>query len=133
LEDELAAVRAENARLRALLGLDRERRIEDEGWKLTLFADARTDERRIHDDVVQSSPPDAKVALFRSLFAGRDDVYAVRWDNTRTGKAGWSPAVRGGWASQKAPDREYLPLTDERRRGAPRRSHSPWSVSAPAW
>ena len=53
------------------------------------------------------------MALFRSLFAGRDDVYGVRWDNTRTGKSGWSPAVHGGWANQQAPDREYLPLTDD--------------------
>jgi hypothetical protein len=37
------------------------------------------------------------VALFGALFAARTDVYAVRWENTRTGKAGWLPAVRGGW------------------------------------
>jgi hypothetical protein len=39
--------------------------------------------------VDRSSPPEAKVALFRSLFAGRDDVHALRWENNRTGKAGW--------------------------------------------
>jgi hypothetical protein len=47
-----------------------------------------------------------------ALFAGRDDVYATRWSNPRTGKAGWSPAVVGGPANAKRPDREYLPLTD---------------------
>ena len=51
--------------------------------------------------------------MFCSLFVGRDDVYALRWENARTGKAGWGPAVRGGWANARRPDREYLPLTDE--------------------
>jgi hypothetical protein len=37
-----------------------------------------------------------KIALFRTLFYGRDDAYAIRWDNARTGRSGWSPAVVGG-------------------------------------
>lgn len=53
------------------------------------------------------------MALFRSLFAGRDDVYALRWENERTGKGGWGPAVAGGWANARRPDREYLPFTDD--------------------
>jgi hypothetical protein len=58
------------------------------------------------------SPQEAKVAFFGALFAARTDVYAVRYDNQRTGKSGWVPAVRGGW--QKAvrhEDPSYLPLT----------------------
>jgi hypothetical protein len=52
------------------------------------------------------------VALFGALFAARTDVYAVRWENTRTGKAGWLPAVRGGWRKGVPhADRDYLPLT----------------------
>ncbi|MHB8671090.1 MAG: TOTE conflict system archaeo-eukaryotic primase domain-containing protein [Acidimicrobiales bacterium] len=54
-----------------------------------------------------------KVRLFRSLFRGRDDVYALRWENSRTNKAGWGPAVRGGWANARVPGREYLAFTDE--------------------
>lgn len=33
-----------------------------------------------------------KVALFRSLFRGRDDVYPKLWENNRTGKKGYAPA-----------------------------------------
>jgi hypothetical protein len=33
------------------------------------------------------------VAFFGALFAARTDVYAVRYDNQRTGKSGWIPAV----------------------------------------
>ncbi|MGH8991543.1 MAG: TOTE conflict system archaeo-eukaryotic primase domain-containing protein, partial [Acidimicrobiia bacterium] len=58
-------------------------------------------------------PPGWEQRLFRSLFVGRDDVYAERWENQRTGKTGWSPAVVGGWGNARRPDREYLPLTGE--------------------
>jgi superfamily II DNA or RNA helicase len=62
--------------------------------------------------VAARSSGEEKIALFRALFAGRDDVYAIRWDNPRTMKSGWSPAVVGGRTNAKRPDREYLPLTD---------------------
>lgn len=39
----------------------------------------------------------AKVALFRSLFRGRDDVFPRRWENPRKGTAGYSPACRNDW------------------------------------
>ena len=35
-----------------------------------------------------------KVALFRSLFRGRDDVFPRRWENSKTAKAGYAPACR---------------------------------------
>ncbi|MGO9217962.1 MAG: TOTE conflict system archaeo-eukaryotic primase domain-containing protein [Streptosporangiaceae bacterium] len=54
------------------------------------------------------------MALFGALFAARTDVYAVRWENARTGKAGWLPAVRDGWRKGVPhAKREYLPLTAE--------------------
>ena len=53
------------------------------------------------------------MALFRDLFQGRNDVYAQRWHNTRTGKTGWSPVVKGGWANARQRDKEYVPLVDE--------------------
>jgi hypothetical protein len=60
------------------------------------------------------SPASAKVAFFASLFASRVDVYALRWENARSGRAGWVPAVRGGWRKGvPAAEREYLPLTEE--------------------
>src|ERR1017187_8986244 len=33
----------------------------------------------------------AKVGLYRTLFAGRSDVYAYRWENTAEGTKGWAP------------------------------------------
>ena len=39
-----------------------------------------------------------KIALLRSLFRGREDVYPKRWENAGTGKAGHAPACANEWA-----------------------------------
>ena len=39
---------------------------------------------------MQSSVKD-KIALFRSLFSGREDVFARRWYSKTTGKSGYQP------------------------------------------
>ncbi len=107
---KVAALEAENRHLRELLGLEREdRAVPVEAWEPTLFAGGATSAAK----VTQRSAPEEKVAVFRSLFRGRDDIHALRWENARTGKAGWGPAVKGGWANTRRPDRELLPLTDE--------------------
>ena len=61
-----------------------------------------------------------KVALFRRLFRGRDDVYALRWENARTGKSGYVPATAGGW-TKTGP--RTLPAAD--RRGDRAAPHGP--------
>src|ERR1700740_337961 len=38
-----------------------------------------------------------KIGLFRSLFRGRDDVFPLRWQNSKTGKAGYAPACNNEW------------------------------------
>jgi superfamily II DNA or RNA helicase len=104
---ELVRLRQENERLRALLGMP----VADEAAlppiEATLFPTLEA-----LPQVEVHSPVAAKVALFRSLFRAREDVYAVRWVSTRTGKAGYSPAVAGGWAGRGSSS-NYLPLTDE--------------------
>ena len=58
-------------------------------------------------------PAKEKIKLFRTLFRGREDVYAVFWFNERTGKKGYSPACEDPWSSKKGKAKNYLPLTDE--------------------
>lgn len=53
------------------------------------------------------------MAYFRTLFSARSDVYALRWNNARTGRSGWVPAVAGGWRKRPRGQQRYLPLTDE--------------------
>ena len=69
------------------------------------------------------SPPEEKIALFRSLFRGRSDVYPRRWENPRTGKSGYSPACANEWVRgicekprircSDCPNQKWLPVTDE--------------------
>ena len=50
-----------------------------------------------------------KITLFRSLFRGRDDVYAYRWES-RDGRSGYAPALRPGAKREKGqrPDPSVL-------------------------
>jgi superfamily II DNA or RNA helicase len=106
----LAELEEENRRLRDLLGLERaDQPSTVEAWEPTLFPGGTP----LTTSVTQRSTPEEKVSLFRALFRGREDVHALRWENGRTGKAGWGPAVKGGWANTRKPDRECLPLTDD--------------------
>lgn len=102
-EAEVVALRAENARLRRLLDLTPQQARPPAATQTGLFLD------RPGPVTASSSGPD-KVRFFRALFAARTDVYAIRWENARTGRSGWSPAVEGGW--RKGTNRPYLPLTD---------------------
>ena len=102
-----ARLQAENARLLRLLELT-PKQATPPGPVQTGFFDARP------GPVDRRSPPEVKVDFFASLFAARWDIYALRWENARTGKAGWLPAVHGGWRKGvRHEDRNYLPLTRE--------------------
>ena len=73
--------------------------------------------------VNQRSPAEAKIALFRSLFRGREDVYPRRFQSRKTGRAGYSPACANEWAQgvcekprikcSECLQRRFLPVTDE--------------------
>src|SRR6266511_933258 len=75
------------------------------------------------DGVRQSSSSEAKIALFRSLFRGRDDVYPRRFESRKTGKSGYAPACSNEWVRgicekprikcAECPSRRFLPVTDE--------------------
>jgi superfamily II DNA or RNA helicase len=47
--------------------------------------------------ITAASPAAEKLALFKSLFRGRTDVFPRRWENPRTGKSGYAPACRNEW------------------------------------
>ena len=85
---------------------------------------SRGDEMNRTDVPVNNhSPPAAKIALFRSLFRGRDDVYPRRFESRKTGKSGYQPACANEWARglcdkravrcAECPNRRFLPVTDE--------------------
>ncbi|MEA5474060.1 DEAD/DEAH box helicase family protein [Synechococcus sp. CCY9201] len=63
-----------------------------------------------------------KVALFRRLFRGRDDVHALRWQSNNSGRSGYAPACANEWrpgicekpriSCRDCHHRKLLPLTD---------------------
>lgn len=69
------------------------------------------------------SPPEGKIALFRSLFRGREDVYPRRFESRTTGKSGYSPACGNEWVRgicekprvkcATCQHRQFLPVTDD--------------------
>lgn len=88
--DELEALRAENARLKALLeanGID---------W---VGQPVSTPSVPASDGLSNMLSTTQKVQLFRSLFRGREDVHPVRWESKTTGKSGYAPACENEWVS----------------------------------
>ena len=63
-----------------------------------------------------------KIALFKSYFRGRDDVYSKLWINNRTGKRGYSPVCKHEWdrvlcrkpaiKCSECPNQGFLPLDE---------------------
>jgi superfamily II DNA or RNA helicase len=48
-------------------------------------------------NVTTSSSTAEKVALFRRLFAGRPDIFPIRWENRKLDRSGYSPACTNEW------------------------------------
>jgi hypothetical protein len=73
-------------------------------------------------DVTAVSSVAAKVALFRSLFAGRTDVFPVRWENPKAERAGYAPACANEWVAGvcgkprvkcgEYPNQAFIPVSD---------------------
>ncbi len=81
-DDDRSDLRAENARLVALLvshGIE---------WRKPAEANV--------PPAASALSTDQKVMLFRRLFAGRTDVYPVRWES-KAGKTGYAPACANEW------------------------------------
>jgi hypothetical protein len=114
---ELDQLRLENSRLIALL--------EAHGiaWRST--EQPRSEPTPDSAQPAASAPGSAqqKVALFRRLFRGRHDIYALRWESRTSGRSGYAPACANEWkpgicekprvACRDCSHRELLPVTDE--------------------
>lgn len=102
---EFSAVKAENEKLKTELSLYRERfgGISADEAKVLLTDDEDGDgnigKHAVQADgmVTNNSSAHDKVTLFRSLFKGRDDVYARRWYSKKTGKSGYMPVCLNEW------------------------------------
>src|SRR6266545_4341147 len=112
---ELERLRNENQRLRGRLGLPSPDAVAESQLDETAPTLFPVSESEALPEVDARSPVAEKVALVWRLFRGQDEAYAVRWTNPRSGKAGYAPAVTGGWNGRSTTGRpkRHLPLTDE--------------------
>jgi hypothetical protein len=126
---EIERLRQENAQLRKKLGMEVSESKADYSQTGTTFVGSTTRVAEIQEArsygghglltsarlprVDSNFSAQEKVKLFRALFRGREDVYAVFWLNERTGKKGYSPACEDPWGSRTGKPKKYLPLTDE--------------------
>jgi hypothetical protein len=77
----------------------------------------------VHDGIDQRSPPEKKIALFRALFRGREDVYPRRFENRKTGRTGYQPVCANEWVRgicekprikcSACPHQRFLAVTDD--------------------
>ena len=111
LEGRTKQLEEENARLRQRLGMANR---SDTNIEIA--------EKTIHSFNKYSSAKE-KIDLFRSLFKGREDVFARRWQSTSTGRSGYQPVCENEWAEglcdkrkfkcSNCPNRNLKPLTNE--------------------
>lgn len=57
--------------------------------------------------ICRTSSSQEKINLYKSLFVGRQDVFALRWQNVKTGKSGYSPVCQNKWAQGKCDMKKY--------------------------
>jgi hypothetical protein len=108
LRREVARLREENAELRKRLNLT----AREPSGNYQRKSDPISISTKPIGSLTADSPAAEKIALFRNLFRGRDDVFALYWTNERTGQKGYSPAIEDPWNHVKGKPKKYIPLTD---------------------
>jgi superfamily II DNA or RNA helicase len=90
--------------------------------KAVLFQSLTPTDLKDSPTVTNQSTQNEKIALFRSLFRGRTDIYPRRFESKKTGKQGYQPVCRNEWIRgicekpkircEDCGQREFLPVTD---------------------
>ena len=86
LEGRTKQLEEENARFRQMLGMTEQSASNTQTAENTICS------------INKYSSAKEKIDLFRSLFKGREDVFARRWQSTATGKSGYQPVCKNEWA-----------------------------------
>ena len=114
--EECERLREENDRLRGMLGISHSTRNQN-------VSQSSLNPKSPPPAPSEVYTPERKIALFRNLFRGREDIFAVRWEG-KGGKSGYLPAGEMDWHAihaAKPEDRKKVgrktrilqPLTDE--------------------
>src|SRR6266849_7740715 len=114
---ECERLREENARLRVRVGQAPDTLAPTPNQ----FSAHNNKKAQASATVTAESRPELKVSLFGSLFRGRGDVYALRWEG-KNGRTGYSPAGIREWDQAPSPGRgqkksfrhsKLFPLSEE--------------------
>ncbi len=84
---ENESLKNENLKLKKQLGIEQQDAIAEEAVQIQLIS-----------EINRSSDPSEKINLILSLFSGRTDVYAKRWQN-KAGQSGYAPVCLNEWKS----------------------------------
>ena len=90
-KESLFALQKEITELELLLA-DKKHQLEEAQTLIPQTADLTE-----NPGIANNSSPEEKITLFRSLFRGREDVYAKRFESKKTGKSGYQPVCRNEW------------------------------------
>ena len=115
LQQRVEELEKENRELRRQLGYsERIQTAVPESAVIDMIKDAAA--------VHMKSTPDEKIHLFRSLFRGREDVFARRWYSVQKEKSGYAPVCANEWKygvcikpkgkCSKCENRVLVPLDD---------------------
>lgn len=89
VQEECRRLRDENAELRAMLGINQSPPKEPVPQAVQVPHLSSATRSGV-------CTPEEKISLFRNLFRGREDVFAIRWEG-KGGKSGYSPAGIMDW------------------------------------
>jgi hypothetical protein len=125
-DDLRAAIAREEARLASLDDERRQAQGRLEALRVQLAASEAPAAYRTLPLLPDSARPESsaeKVAVFRELFRGRDDLYPKLWTNTTTSRKGYAPACANEWVRGicekprikcgECPNQAFLPVTDQ--------------------
>jgi len=99
-----------------------EKRLEDLRTDLA-GGEVSSSAQLVGEPETQDRSREEKVAIFRSLFAGRTDVFPKRWENSKSNKRGYAPACANEWIRGvcgkpkvrcgECPNQAFLDVTDQ--------------------
>ena len=118
IRGRLTSLEAERAELVSrLAGLERGRQ------EARSLSPPRVETAATSATITATSAPAQKIELFRWRFAGRPDVFPVRWENVRTQRSGYAPACANEWVKGvcgkpqglkcgDCPNQAFIPVSD---------------------
>jgi hypothetical protein len=90
----------ENRRLKAKLRLQEAQNLQVNTRPIQMeisVPDSESIDAKPNANITSASDSISKIRLFMSIFRGRDDVYARRWENQNKGTSGYAPVCLNQW------------------------------------